>query len=492
MSLTRREALARGGALAAFLPLATACAPKSVETATAPETGAMDGVRTAELISKGDISALEAVNAAIDRAEAVNPKINAIATKAYDMAREMAASTPEGRLGGVPTFIKDLNDWTGVQTMYGSQAFRGFIADRDDPISTAWRKAGLIPIGKSTSPELGLTATTEPVVTGATRNPWNTDYSTGGSSGGAGALVAARVVPFAHASDGGGSIRIPASCNGVFGLKPSRGRLYGGSGGEPVSISVSHAETITVRDSVAVFRINQTGEYADIGTISGPSTRRLKIGLALDTPTGTPVDPEVRAATEATAQLCRDLGHEVHEFRYNVDGAKFSDQFVLYWASGAAQFVQQASAFTGKPPGTDIVEPLTLYLASIFMGRQDEFDGAVEYLRGFEAEYDTWFADMDVLLTPTLTRLPFAIGELGPEVDPAEHFGKVLNYASITPIMNVSGAASMSVPLNWSQSGLPIGSLFSGKRGDDRMLFELAYELEAAKPWAEKIPPVSA
>ncbi|MFC6196837.1 amidase [Ponticaulis profundi] len=492
MKISRRNTLRSAGALAAFLPLASACATGQSRTADPTSGDFVDGVRTAEMIANGDVSATEVVNAAIDRTEQVNPQLNALAFKAFDQARERAAAGVDGRLAGVPTFIKDLNNWNGMETKYGSRAFVGYMPEKDDPISAAWRKAGLIPLGKTTSPEIGLTATTEPLVTGASRNPWNIDYSTGGSSGGAGAMVAARVVPFAHASDGGGSIRIPASCNGVFGLKPSRGRLYHQPSAPPVEISVSHAETISVRDSVAVFRINQTTDYADIGAISGPSTKRLKVGVALSTPTGVPIDPEVLAATEATAELCRELGHEVFEYKFDFSGAEFIDKFTLYWAAGAAEFVQQASAFAGKTPGPDLVEGLTLYLAGRAQQREAEVPEAIAYLKGFEALYDSWFENMDVLLSPTLPRLPFAIGEIGPDVPPDEHFAKVSDYAALTPLMNVSGAASMSVPLAWSQSGLPIGMMFSGKRGDDGMLFELAYELEAARPWAGKVPPVHA
>ncbi len=492
--ITRRQALVSGGALGAFLPMAAACAPAKTANASPDESKFTDGVRMAELIAKGEMTALEAVNAAIDRAEAVEPKINAIASKMYDSARDMAASTPQGRLGGVPSFIKDLNDWKGAPTLYGSQAFKGYVAQSDHEISMAWRKAGIIPIGKSTSPELGLTATTETLVTGASRNPWNTDHSTGGSSGGAGALVAARVVPFAHATDGGGSIRIPASCNGVFGLKPSRGRTYLRASEPPVPISVSLAETLTVRDSVAVFRVNQTGKYDDIGAISGPSEKRLKIGLLTMPPSGKPADAEVVAATEKAAELCKSLGHEVVPFAFpgSFSTAEFVENFILYWSAGAAEFVQQASKFTGKPPGPDIVEPLTLHLAAHFQKNATAFGDAVAYLKGFEAVYDSWFSEMDILLTPTLPHLPFKIGEIGPNVDPEVHFSKVIDYATFTPLMNVSGAASMSVPLGWSTSGLPIGIMFSGKRGDDGKLYELAYELEQAAPWIDNIPPVHA
>ena len=496
--LNRRDALIRGSALGVFLPFVNACAPKeakTTETTTSGENGFMDGVRTAELIASGEMTASEAVEAAISRAEAVEPQINAIASETFDLARERAATSPQGQFGGVPTFIKDLFDWNKAPTYFGSQAFKGYVATQDEAASAAWRKAGMISLGKSTTPELGLTATTETLVTGESRNPWNLDHSTGGSSGGAGALVAARVVPFAHATDGGGSIRIPASCNGVFGLKPSRDRTYFRVEPQlPVSISVSHAETITVRDSVATFRVSQTGKFDDIGAISGPSTKRLRIGVLTSPATDVTVDPELITATERTAELCRELGHEVFEFKFpsGFDGQEFSDKFSLYWSAGAAQFVQQASEFTGKPPSPEIVEPLTLFLAQRFMERQGELEAAVQYLLGFKDIYDSWFSSMDVMLSPTLAELPLPIGTLGATTDPEEHFARVSSYASFTPPMNVSGAASMSVPLEWSESGLPIGMMFSGKQGDDEMLFELAYELEQARPWVNKVPPVHA
>ena len=489
----RRQALAGGGALAAFLPFAGACAPARTQAAGPTDAAVMDGVRLAELIKGGEMSASEAVEAAIARAEAVEPRLNAIATRTFESARERAAAMPEGELAGVPTFIKDLNDREGEPTLYGSRAFREYVAPADDPIAAAWRKAGLISLGKSTSPEVGLTASTEPLVTGPTRNPWDTNRSPGGSSGGAAALTAARVVPFAHASDGGGSIRIPASCCGLFGLKPSRGRLKHGAGDPPpVDISVSHAVTLTVRDSVAVFRINETGNYPSIGEISGPAARRLKIAFAPEPPAGGPLDPQVRAAAEETAELCRSLGHEVIDFQVPFDGEAFADRFLLYWASGAAEFAEAASRMTGQPVGPEIVEPWTLHLLEVFMARRSEMPDTIVYLQGFEARYEAMFEAFDVLLSPTVGSPPVEIGHLSPAIDGETHMQRVTDFAGFTAPMNVAGAASMSVPLGWSAEGLPIGMMFSGKRGDDAMLFQLAYELEAARPWIEKVPPVSA
>lgn len=488
----RRQALIGGGALAAFLPLAGACAPARTQSAGASESAFMDGVRLAELISDGEMTASEAVESAIARAEAVEPQINAIATKTFESARERAASMPEGVLAGVPTFIKDLNDRKGEPTINGSRGFSNYVASEDDPVAAAWRKAGLISLGKSTAPEAGLTASTEPLATGVTRNPWNTDHIPGGSSGGAAALTAARVVPFAHASDGGGSIRVPASCCGLFGLKPSRGRLHHRDrSAREVDISVSHAVTLTVRDSVAAFRMNETGAYPTIGNLTGPSSKRLKIAFALEPSAGGPLDPQVRRAAEETAELCRVLGHDVMEFSLPFDGAEFLDRFLLYWGAGASEFAEAASRMSGKPVGPEIVEPWTLYLREQFLDRRAEMPDTIAYLKGFEARYDAMFEGFDVLLSPTVASPPLEIGYLSPEIDGALHMQRVTDFVAYTAPMNVAGAASMSVPLAWSSGGLPIGMMFSGRRGDDAMLFKLAYELEAARPWIEKLPPVS-
>ncbi|MEL7113941.1 MAG: amidase family protein, partial [Pseudomonadota bacterium] len=242
----------------------------------------------------------------------------------------------------------------------------------------------------------------------------------GGSSGGAAALVAARVVPFAHASDGGGSIRIPAACCGLFGLKPSRGALPISRDSGVVDISVNHAVTLTVRDSAALFAATEVDLQTDLprtGNITEASTRRLKIGYAPEPITDATLDADTRAGIERTAQLCRDLGHEVIDFTIPSDGSKFSDAFLLYWAAGAAAFAQQASAFTGKPVGPDIVEPWTLGLAADFVARQGEMDETIAYLLAFEAEYNAWFDQFDVLLTPTVSTVPPKVGSQAPDGD---------------------------------------------------------------------------
>ncbi len=499
---TRRSALL-GGAAAASL---AACAPNPLTApdgsagvapgakAPAPLAAFRDGLGLAAAIASGETTAMAEVEAAIARAAAVNPAINAIASSTYDAARAQAASA-SGPFAGVPSFIKDLVDWKGAETSYGSRAFKGNVAAEDVPFAAKWRGAGIVSLGKSTTPEMGLTSSTEPLVSGATRNPWDTARSPGGSSGGAAALVAARVVPFASASDGGGSIRIPASTCGLFGLKPSRGRIPSREMGPtpPVELSVNHAVTISVRDSIALFQASEDsgGAYPALGAIP-PLDRRLRIGFAPDAPAGTAVAAETRTALEETAQLCRDLGHTVVDFRVPMDGVKFLDQFLLYWAAGAAQFTQDASRYSGKPISPEIVEPWTLGLAGMFLARQAEMPDVVAYLKGFEAEYHSAFETVDIVLQPVTGSPAVPIGEQAPDGDYETVMESVLRFAAFTAPANAAGAASMSVPLGWSPAGLPIGSMFSGKRGDDALLFALALELEAARPWADRRPPVSA
>ncbi len=492
----RRTVMKGSVAMTAFSPFFAACGPQEVTRAEPAADAFLDGVRTAELVADGGLSAAAAADAAIARAEAVNPQINAIATPDFEGARAMAAAGPAGHFGGVPTFIKDLADWRGLPTLFGSRAFAGYVAPEDGPLAAAWRDLGIVVLGKSTSPEMGLISSTEPLVTGPTRNPWDTSRIPGGSSGGAAALTAARVVPFAHASDGGGSIRIPAACCGLFGLKPSvRVSPVGRASqeGAPVEISVDLAVSHTVRDSAAIFAA--TARTAALRVpVTGPDTRRLRIGFAPDPLTDTPLDPEVRRELEATAALCRELGHEVMDVSLPLDGNTFSDRFLLYWSAGAAQFAADASAFSGKPVGPDIVEPWTLLLAQNFAGRQSEMPDTIAYLQSFRAVYEQMFADlgMDILLTPTVSSPAPPVGSQNPAGNLAETMQNVLAFAAYTSPMNVAGAASMTVPLGQSAGGLPIGSMFSGIAGDDRVLLALAYELEAARPWIGRKPTVIA
>jgi len=493
LKLSRRAMLA--GSAATVAVAACSRAPKEDVAPARTVPAYSDGTAMAAGIAAGETTALEQVEAAITRAKAVEPQINGIVTETFEIARSDAAGLLSGAFAGVPSFIKDLIDWRGAPTLAGSRGLAGHMATTDNPFAQKWRGAGIVALGKSATPEAGLISSTEPLSNGPTRNPWDASRFPGGSSGGAAALVAARVVPFAHASDGGGSIRIPASTCGVFGLKPSRDRLPYSEPGEapPLQISVNHAVTLSVRDSLALFRAAEAndGTYPLLGEIA-PLKRRLRIGFAPEPTTGTPLHPDTRAATEAAAQLCRELGHTVIDFTMPIDGPKLTDAFLLYWAAGAGMFAQQVAAFSGKSIGPEIVEPWTLGLAGMAARRIAEVPDAISYLLAFENAYHAMFESLDVILSPVTGSPAVPIGEQSPDADYDTLMERVLSFASYTAPMNVAGAASMSVPLGWSPTGLPIGAMFSGRKGDDGLLFELALELEAARPWADQRPPVSA
>ncbi|MBA3067668.1 MAG: amidase [Hyphomonas sp.] len=490
LKLSRRAMLAGSAATAALV----ACSRNGTSPAAPAKPVYADGMAMAAAIAAGETTALEQVEEAIARANAVEPQINGIVTETFEVARSDAAGILTGAFAGVPSFIKDLIDWKGAPTQAGSRGLAGNIAQGDNVFASKWRSAGIVSLGKSATPEAGLISSTEPLANGPTHNPWDLTRIPGGSSGGAAALVAARVVPFAHASDGGGSIRIPASTCGVFGLKPSRDRLpYNDGDAPPLQISVNHALTISVRDSLALFRAAEAndGAYPLLGDIQ-PLKRRLRIGFAPEPIGGTALHAETRAALEDVAQLCRDLGHEVIDYTLPMDGPKFTDAFILYWATGAAQFAQKVASYSGKPVGPDIIEPWTLGLASMALSRMTEIPGNIGYLQKFEAQYASFFESLDLILTPVTGSPAVPIGEQAPDGDFDAVMESVLRFVAYTSPMNVAGAASMSVPLAWSPAGLPIGAMFSGRKGDDGLLFELALELEAARPWADRKPPVSA
>jgi amidase len=492
--ISRRTLLANAAALSGLLG-AGACQPS---TASGDALGDLDATGVATRIRGGEITAGEALEAAIARAERVNPQLNFIASPTYDYGRARAAGALSGPFAGVPTLIKDLMPVTGLPTHYGCRAFANAPADAaQPPYMDAVLASGVVPFGKSTTPEFGLTATTEPILGGPTHNPWDVTRSSGGSSGGAAVAVAARVVPIAHASDGGGSIRIPASCNGLFGLKVSRQRTI--SDGRPelgMSISVNGCVSRSVRDTAAWLAVTeQSGEgaaFAPAGMVEGPNTQRLRIIVSIPDARGREPDPEVRAAIEAAAEVCRGLGHDVREGRPTFDGEAFSRDFILLWAASAAEVVQMVQANAGGAPLDQLLEPLTLDLAAHYQAAGPAaLEAAIIRLHQVEAHYAAVFADVDVMLTPVLAKPPLPLGEIAPTLGMAG-FSKVLDYVGYTPLQNVAGAPAMSVPLAWSAAGLPIGAHFSSAKGQERRLLELAYELEQAQPWADRKPGVNA
>lgn len=480
-----------GGGAAALTTLASACARPDMKAAS--DLAALDAVETAARIKSGEISATEAVEAAIARAEALEPTINAIAFKRFERARDGAA-TASGPWAGVPTFVKDLDDVTGEPSGFGSRAFPGYKGKEQTPLINAYLGLGVVSLGKSTTPEFGLTATTEPLSTGATKNPWNTDYSTGGSSGGAAALVAAGVVPVAHASDGGGSIRIPAACCGNVGLKVSRLR-YPDAREDPVGpigLAVHGVQSRTVRDTAAVIAAMETpaaaSGLAPVGLVAGPSSRRLRIAMFTAGATNRPVDPEVVAAAEAAARVCDDLGHKVDTFRIPFD-RDIEDAFLLYWAAIAHAIVTTWESVTKLKRNGLVFEPLTLGLYDHFEARRDQLPTAIARLQSVRPEYDALFQTADVLLSPVLAAPPVKLGWLDVKLDFDTGLERLLNYAQFTGLYNVVGAPAISLPLAVSKAGLPIGVMFGGKVGDEKTLLELGYELEQASPWSGRKPP---
>ena len=452
----------------------------------------MDGLAQVQLVKEGKVSVVELVNAAIDRIDRLNPLLNAVISANYDLALERARTLDaEGQrrvFEGLPFLIKDLTDVAGFQTLNGSRLFRGFVADENDPFAQATEDAGAVVLGKTTTPEFGLIGTTEPLATGMTRNPWSLDHTTGGSSGGAGAAVAAGMVPIASGSDGGGSIRIPASQCGVFGLKTSMGVPVGSAEALPGGISVRGVLSRTVRDSAAMLPVYARPGSAEL--VTEPINRPLKVGLIVNDHFDRKPHADVVAAVESTATLMSELGHQVEATSFHFDGAEMMDHFMSFWTQGPVQVRDQAID-RGLAPEA-VLEPWTLGLADIGETRgESEVGAALRYLTALSDE-KALFGDFDVLLSPVLSKPPILIGEQSPILPFDALYEDVLNYVSYTPVANVTGLAGISVPLYWNDAGLPIGSQFLARRGADELLLQLAFQLEQARPWADRWAPNSA
>jgi amidase len=501
--ITRRAALAAAPAalLASSSGAAHAlAAPRPVPAAPAPPSPWPDATAMAADIRAGRLSAAEAVETAIRRAEALQGTLNIIVNSDFDRALAKAkAGPPPGPFAGVPFLVKDLVDYKGLPTRAGSQSRRFSPPEtRQDPNIDAFDRAGLVTIGKSATPEFGFLPTTEPLATGLTRNPWDLTRSSGGSSGGSSVAVAAGVVPVAHATDGGGSIRIPAAHCGLFGLKPSRGRIVGTEGQKTIQdFAVENVVSRTVRDSAGVFAITEStaprAQFPPIGLVAGPSKRRLRVGVLLENSLGHSPQADVVAATDHAAKLVAGLGHHVDYVHLPYDGVRFMQDFLLFWAAGAAQDAARAARYLGRTPDARDLEPFSLGLVEMAKSTPPAALGPMlQRLQANAMAYDTWFVayQLDAVLSPVLSSGPPLLGEIGPLVPFDTLVARLLEYVGYTPIHNIAGAPAMSVPLYRTSSGLPIGTQFAARAGGERMLLELAYELEAANPWAHRIPPV--
>jgi amidase len=466
----------------------------------------LDATAQAELVRRREASPIELVDAAIRRIELSNPVLNAVVTEQFERAREAArGATMEGPLAGVPFLVKDLNAADpGVRMTQGSRFLEHYVPDYESEIVRRFKKAGLVIVGRTNTPEFGIPPTTEPALFGATKNPWSLAHSTGGSSGGAAAAVAARLVPAAHASDGGGSIRIPASCSGIFGLKPTRARSsMGPKIGESVGGLVSElVVSVSVRDTALMLDV-VSGSAPGDPYVAPPKARpyveevrtapgRLRIALQREPLNGAPLHPDCRRAVDDAAELCRELGHDVVLASPSVGAPDaYLGSFLTVWTAAAAMSLRAAERVAGRPATADDVEPLTWALAS--MGRERsalEYVEATRMLHQASREVARFFAEYDVLLSPVLATPPVRLGELAcPPDEPLRGFFLSGGYAAFTPLFNVTGQPAMSVPLFWNADGLPIGTQFVGRFGDEATLLRLAAELERARPWAHRVPP---
>ena len=491
--ITRRGATALLAAAAAPLPAA----------ARAPSDPLLkeDATGLAALIRRKAVTPQEALEAAIARTERLDPAVRALAVEAYDRARaQLAAAPPAGPFAGVPFLIKDLSDVRGLPTAYGSRASgpQPAPAAAQGPLIDAFERAGFVIYGKTTTPEFGYLPTTEPKRGPITRNPWNLRHSSGGSSGGAAAAVAAGLLPVAHASDGGGSIRIPASCCGLVGLKPSRGRVIGDGGDvrRAIDLSANLVVSRSVRDTAGVLAAverAQGGAYAPVGLVSAPSRRRLRIGLVLDGAGGVAPTAEVAAATAGVAGLLRRARHSVRETAWPFDGAKVADAFTILWASGAKRSFDQLTARLGRAPDETILEPFSIGMARLVEALpQGAVPEAIGVLEQCSAAYANWFKDFDVILSPVLNAAPPPLGFVAGDVAFETLRARLAAYVGYTPVHNVAGAPAISLPLAWSPDGLPIGAQLAAAPGEERTLLELAYELERLRPWANRHAPTSA
>ena len=454
------------------------------------ELARLDAVGLADAVARGDVSAREATEAAIARAEALNPQLNALVVTDFERARAHAAAPAGGVFAGVPTVVKDNEHVFGLPTRSGSRATPASPAAADSPFVSQFRSTGVVIIGKSTLPPFGFSASTEFDDDPPTRNPWNLDFSTGASSGGSAALVAAGVVPIAHANDGGGSIRIPAACCGLVGLKATRGRIVDPleSASLPVNILANGVVSRTVRDTAAFVEgaeaFRPPAGMPAVGRVEGPNDRRLRIGLIVDSVTGTPTDDETRAAVTETARLLEKLGHDVVEVETPVD-ARFIADFSHFWSLLAFSVRRFGRRLQGPDFDATQLDQLTLFLAKRFMRQAWRTPRAIAGLRRTTAAYEASFdkAGVEAVLSPTLAHTTPRLGYLSAGAGFPEMFERLQRYVAFTPLHNASGGPGISVPAGLTREGLPIGVHLSAKLGQDRTLLELAYELEAARPF---------
>ena len=472
-----------------------------------------DAIALGEMIQKGEIRPTELLETIIQRIERVNPKLNAVIHKMYDQAREIAERRPAGGLfGGVPFLLKDLiAEYKGVPFHEGSLAVKGYISKIDTELVRRLKAEGLIIVGKTNTPEFGFVPTTEPALYGATVNPWDPTLTPGGSSGGSAAAVAAGIVPIAHGNDAGGSIRIPASCCGLFGLKPTRGRnplgpIFGDVG---TGIVCEHAVTCTVRDSAALLDATSGPDPGDPYQ-APPKERpfleevrrevgRLKIGFFTSIPGGWSIEAQLHQdcenAIKDAAQLCESLGHIVEEIApEELSYSNLLKTFGKLFSCLTGYFIAYWEKELGKELTQDHLEPVTWVSYQAGLKRTGaDYLGIVEELQRFSRKLARWYDEggYDMILSPTISIPPTKLGAFQVAPDDPMRWARMSNaFVALTYIYNITGQPAMSVPLFWNEANVPIGVQFAGRFGDEATLFRLAAQLEQARPWADRKPPI--
>ncbi len=462
----------------------------------------LDATELAGRIALGELTASEVLEEAIARAERVNPKLNALVYPWFDHARDrVREGLPAGPLHGVPFLLKDLyEDYAGQPHSNGCRALDGTIADHDAELVRRYKAAGLSIFGRTTSPEFGLSTTTESALHGVTRNPWHPDVTAGGSSGGAAALVAAGVIPMANASDGGGSIRIPASCCGLFGLKPTRARNpIGPDVGEGWSgLAVAHAVSRTVRDSALLLDCTAGPDLGAPYWAQGPErpfveevggdVAGMKVAVIREPWFDAETDSDCLAAVDAAVAHCRDLGLAVEDAALPIPRWMLeADLQIIY--SNARQTVELLDSFLERPMTEDDVEPNNLRMARNDRGTGADYVTALNGIHALGRLVARFFVDFDLLLTPTMPMAPMPLGLLSPSREDGEaQWRDVIRTIAFTAPFNASGNPAASVPLHGNRDGVPIGVQFVAPYGDEAALLRIGSALERIAPWAHRRP----
>ncbi len=455
----------------------------------------LDATAQAELVLRGEASAAELWAQCYERISALNPLLRAIITHAAAPSTSSTSSS-QGVLAGVPFLIKDSSPWPGLRWTLGARLFGERVTEQQTEYGKRLVDAGLVCAGKTALSEFGLLASTETLLSGITHNPWNLACSPLGSSGGSAVAVAAGLVPLAHANDGGGSIRAPASACGVFGFKPSRGRtvVANRSGSEFTNMTSEHCISRSVRDSALFLSLTEDRTLAEpVGWVREPGVRRLRIGAWSDTMAGEAPEPAVLRAHEEAVLLLRELGHHVEAIaapRHEMP--TLSDAYYVVAGAAVANVVETVDRTRSEPVQSRELEPFTWSLIDAVAERGPEAvpRALASFARAVQA-YNEATRDYDVLLTPTLGVESVPLGHLSPTLSRETLLQRTTRVLAYTPIHNIVGCPAMSVPLHWSERGLPIGSHFAAAPGRDALLLGLAYELELASPWRDRWPPYS-